>query len=323
MLQIVMWKRALSCGSTLLYVGDIQMKGIKQMAKKRREFVKEACIFVMPLMILYLIFFILPFFMGTYYSLFHWDGISSTKKFIGFKNYIELFTSDTDYFKAMGFTVKYVILNVLATNILALLLALVVNSKLKSKKLLRTCFFLPNVISMLIVGYIWRFMFNQGCKALYDLTGWQLFNISWLGGGNITIVAMVIVAVWQGVGYIMIIYLAGLQMVDTSLLEAASIDGANGWQKFRNVTFPLIMPSIGVNLFMVMANSFRLFDVNLSLTGGGPGRETMGLALDIYTEGFRNNRMGYGAAKAVILFFIVIVIAVIQLKVTKSREVEA
>lgn len=290
------------------------------MKLKRKSFIKEVMIFVMPLMILYTIFFILPFFTGTYYSLFNWDGISSTKKFVGLKNYVELFTNDPDYFKSLIFTVKYVVLNVLATNILALTLALILNSKLRSTKFLRTCFFLPNVISMLVVGYIWRFVFNQGCAALYEMTGWKFFNISWLGGGNVTVAAMVIVAMWQSVGYIMIIYLSGLQMVDTTLLEAASIDGANGFQKFRNVTLPLILPSIGVNLFMVLSQSFRLFDVNLSLTGGGPGRETMGLALDIYTEGFQNNRMGYGAAKAVVLFVIVIVIAVVQLKLTGSKE---
>ncbi|WP_343084196.1 carbohydrate ABC transporter permease [Blautia producta] len=290
------------------------------MKMNKKSILKEVMIFVMPLMVLYSIFFILPFFTGTYYSLFNWDGISSTKKFVGLKNYIELFTNDPDYFKSLIFTVKYVVLNVLATNILALALALILNSKLKSTKFLRTCFFLPNVISMLVVGYIWRFVFNQGCAALYEMTGLKFFNTSWLGGGNVTVVAMVVVAMWQSVGYIMIIYLSGLQMVDTTLLEAASIDGANGLQKFKNVTLPLILPSIGVNLFMVLSQSFRLFDVNLSLTGGGPGRETMGLALDIYTEGFQNNRMGYGAAKAVILFVIVIVIAVIQLKLTNPKE---
>lgn len=290
------------------------------MKKKRNEMIKEAVIFVMPLLILYFILFILPFITGAYYSLFNWDGISKTKEFVGVKNYIELFTDDPDYFKSMIFTLKYVVLNVLATNILALLLALVVNSRLKTSKFLRTCFFLPNVISMLVVGYIWRFVFNQGCAAIYEITGWDFFNISWLGGGNVTVVAMVIVATWQSVGYIMIIYLAGLQMVDTTLLEAADIDGATWFQKFRNVTFPLILPSIGVNLFMVLSQSFRLFDVNLSLTGGGPGRETMGLALDIYTEGFQNNRMGYGAAKAVVLFVIVIVIAILQLKLTNKED---
>lgn len=290
------------------------------MAKKRKELLKEIAIFVLPLMVLYCIFFILPFFTGIYYSLFNWDGISTTKEFVGIKNYIELFTNDADYFKSLIFTLKYVVLNVLVTNILALALAMVCNSKLKSKKFLRTCFFLPNVISMLVVGYIWRFMFNQGCAALYKITGWDFFNISWLGGGNVTVVAMVVVAAWQSVGYIMIIYLAGLQMMDNSLLESAAIDGANGWQRFKNITLPLILPSVTVNMFMVLSQSFRLFDVNLSLTGGGPGRETMGLALDIYTEGFQNNRMGYGAAKAVILFVIVITIAIIQLKMTSEKK---
>lgn len=287
---------------------------------KRSQFIKEMLIFVMPLMILYFIFFILPFFTGVFYSLLDWDGISTTRKFIGLKNYIDLFTNDSDYFTSLLFTLKYVILNVLGTNVFALALALILNSKLKTSKFLRTCFFLPNVISMIVVGYIWRFIFNQGSASLYELTGWSFFNISWLGGGNVSVVAMVIVTMWQSVGYIMIIYLAGLQMVDTSLLEAAAIDGANGIKKFFNVTLPMILPSVTVNFFMTLSQSFRLFDVNLSLTNGGPGRDTMGLALDIYKEGFQNNNMGYGAAKAVILFAIVITFAIIQLRLTKSKE---
>lgn len=293
------------------------------MKNKKRALLSEVLIFVMPLMVLYLIFFILPLVEGIYYSLMDWDGISKSKSFVGLKNYIKLFTNDPDYFVSLGFTLKYVILNVIGTNVLAFLLALAVNSKLKSTKFLRTCFFLPNVISMLIVGYIWRFIFNQGCSALYKATGLGFFNISWLGGGNISVVATVIVAMWQGVGYIMIIYLSGLQMVDTSLLEAAAIDGAGKVKQFFKVTLPLMVPTIGVNLFMVVSQSFRQFDLNLSLTGGGPGRQTTSLALDIYTEGYQNNRMGYAEAKAVILFVIVIAIAVLQLKVTKSKEVEA
>lgn len=293
------------------------------MRSKKKSLLSEILIFVMPLMVLYLIFFILPLVEGVYYSLLDWDGISKTKSFVGLKNYIKLFTNDPDYFVSLGFTLKYVVLNVIGTNVLAFLLALAVNSKLKCTKFIRTCFFLPNVISMLIVGYIWRFIFNQGCAALYKATDLGFFNISWLGGGNISVVATVIVAMWQGVGYIMIIYLSGLQMVDTSLLEAAAIDGAGKVKQFFKVTLPLMVPTIGVNLFMVVSQSFRQFDLNLSLTGGGPGRQTTSLALDIYTEGYQNNRMGYAEAKAVILFVIVIAIAILQLKVTKSKEVEA
>lgn len=268
------------------------------MKNKKKSLALEVVIFVLPLMALYFVFFILPLVEGVYYSLFDWDGISKTKNFIGFKNYIKLFTNDSDYFISLGFTLKYVVLNVICTNVLAFLLALAVNSKLKCTKFLRTCFFIPNVISMLIVGYIWRFIFNQGFSAIYKATGWSFFNISWLGGGNASIVATVIVAMWQGVGYIMILYLSGLQMVDTSLLEAAAIDGANKVQQFFKVTLPLMIPTIGVNLFMVVSQSFRQFDLNLSLTGGGPGRQTTSLALDIYTEGYQNNRMGYAEAKA-------------------------
>lgn len=293
------------------------------MKNKKKSLVQETVIFVLPLMALYFVFFILPLVEGVYYSLFDWDGISKTKNFIGFKNYIKLFTNDPDYFISLGFTLKYVVLNVICTNVLAFLLALVVNSKLKCTKFLRTCFFIPNVISMLIVGYIWRFIFNQGFSAIYKATGWSFFNISWLGGGNASIVATVIVAMWQGVGYIMILYLSGLQLVDTSLLEAAAIDGANKVQQFFKVTLPLMVPTIGVNLFMVVSQSFRQFDLNLSLTEGGPGRQTTSLALDIYTEGYQNNRMGYAEAKAVILFLIVIGIAILRLRLTRSKEVEA
>ncbi len=293
------------------------------MKNKKKELISEVLIFVMPLMVLYFIFFILPLAEGIYYSLLDWDGISKDRNFVGLKNYIKLFTSDSDYFVSLAFTLKYVVLNVILTNVLAFLLALLVNSKLKCTKFLRTCFFLPNVISMLIVGYIWRFLFNQGCASLYKATGWDFFNISWLGGGNVSVAAMVIVAMWQGVGYIMILYLSGLQMIDTSLLEAAAIDGAGKVKQFFKVTLPLMIPTIGVNLFMVVSQSFRQFDLNLSLTGGGPGRQTTSLALDIYTEGYQNNRLGYAEAKALILFLIVIVIAMLQLKLTSSKEVEA
>lgn len=293
------------------------------MKNKKKELVSEVLIFVMPLMVLYFIFFILPLAEGVYYSLLDWDGISKSRNYVGVKNYAKLFTDDKDYFTSLAFTLKYVVLNVIGTNVLAFLLALVVNAKFKTTKFLRTCFFLPNVISMLIVGYIWRFIFNQGCAALYKATDWEFFNISWLGGGNVSVVATVIVAMWQGVGYIMILYLSGLQMVDTSLLEAASIDGAGKVKQFFKVTLPLMVPTIGVNLFMVVSQSFRQFDLNLSLTGGGPGRQTTSLALDIYTEGYQNNRMGYAEAKAVILFVIVIAIAILQLRVTRSKEVEA
>lgn len=295
------------------------------MTEKTKKKIKSLTIywlFVLPILIPFVIFFIIPFFMGTYYSFFKWNGISPTMQFVGFKNYIILFKNDPDYFTSLGFTLKYVALDVVLTNILALCLALLLDSKIKFRNALRATFFAPNVVSAVIAGFLWVFIYNQGSQSLYELTKMPLFQTDWLGGQGTVVLSMVIVALWQGVGYIMVIYLAGLQSVDNALIEAAKIDGATGFKLFSKITLPLIMPSITVNLFMTLSQAFRTFDLNVALTNGGPGKSTLSLALDIYKEGFSNNAVGYAAAKAVVLFLIVFTITMIQIRVTKSREVQ-
>ncbi len=278
--------------------------------------------FVLPVFIPFLIFFILPFALGVFYSLFKWNGISTTMQFVGFKNYMTLFTSDPDYYTSLWFSTRYVLLNVVLTNVFALLLAVLLDTKLAGRNFLRAAFFLPNVVSAIIAGFLWQFIFGQGSKSLYDLTGVGIFQTDWLGGSGMAIVSMAIVALWQGAGYVMVIYLAGLQSIDESLVEAAEIDGASGAKKFFNITLPLIMPSITVNLFMTMSQAFRTFDLNIALTNGGPGRSTLSLALDIYREGFSNNAAGYAAAKAMVFFLIVFAVTLVQIKFTKDREVQ-
>lgn len=290
--------------------------------KKKMKSLTVYWLFVLPILIPFVIFFIIPFFMGTYYSFFKWNGISPTMQFVGFKNYIILFKNDPDYFTSLGFTLKYVALDVVLTNILALGLALLLDSKIKFRNALRATFFAPNVVSAVIAGFLWVFIYNQGSQSLYELTKMPLFQTDWLGGQGTVVFSMVIVALWQGVGYIMVIYLAGLQSVDNALIEAAKIDGATGFKLFFKITLPLIMPSITVNLFMTLSQAFRTFDLNVALTNGGPGKSTLSLALDIYKEGFSNNAVGYAAAKAVVLFLIVFTITMIQIRVTKSREVQ-
>lgn len=295
------------------------------MTEKTKKKIKSLTVywlFVLPILIPFVIFFIIPFFMGTYYSFFKWNGISPTMQFVGFKNYIILFKNDPDYFTSLGFTLKYVALDVVLTNILALGLALLLDSKIKFRNALRATFFAPNVVSAVIAGFLWVFIYNQGSQSLYELTKMPLFQTDWLGGQGTVVLSMVIVALWQGVGYIMVIYLAGLQSVDNALIEAAKIDGATGFKLFSKITLPLIMPSITVNLFMTLSQAFRTFDLNVALTNGGPGKSTLSLALDIYKEGFSNNAVGYAAAKAVVLFLIVFTITMIQIRVTKSREVQ-
>ena len=259
--------------------------------------------------------------MSFYYSALDWNGISKSTDFIGIQNYIELF-QDKNYLNSLFFTLKFAICNVILSNALAILFAVWVSGKARINNAMRICFFLPNVLCSLIVGFVWMFIFNQMTASLYQQTGWGIFTANWLSDPNLAFFALLIVCVWQGVGYYMVIYIAGLNNIDYSYREAAAIDGANRVQQFRHITLPLLMPSITVNLFRSIANSFRLFDLNLSLTDGGPGRATTSLALDIYTEAFDNSRMGYGSAKAVIFFLIVMAITFIQVGYTRKKEVE-
>jgi ABC-type sugar transport systems, permease components len=279
-------------------------------------------LFILPILLPFTIFFIIPFIMSAAYSLYKWNGISADMTFVGVKNYVMLFTDDSDYFTSLAFTIKYVVLDVVLCNVLALGLALLLDSKIHFKNAFRTVFFAPSVVSSVIAGFLWVFIYNEGSQSLYQLTKLGIFNTDWLGGANIAIFSMIIVALWQGAGYIMVIYLAGLQSVDSSLVEAAKIDGATGFQLFRHITLPLIMPSVTVSLFMTLSQAFRTFDLNISLTNGGPGKATLSLALDIYKEGFSNNAVGYAAAKAMVLFVIVLAITMFQLWATKSREVQ-
>lgn len=278
--------------------------------------------FVAPIFIPFIFFYVVPILMGLYYSLFDWNGISKSMNFIGIQNYKELFTNDTGYLESLFFSFKFAIFNVILTNILSILLAVWVNSKLKTAKFLRTCFFLPNVICAIVAGFLWKFIFNQVSTVMFKATGLDFLGVKWLGSGETAWIAILIVVLWQSIGYNMIIYLAGLNAIDQTYYESAAIDGAGKVKRFFKITLPLMMPSITICLFNVTAQSFRLFDVNVSLTRGGPGRTTMGLALDIYNEAFGQNRMGYGSAKAMVLLIIVMAITMIQTSYTRRKEVE-
>ncbi|MDD3334533.1 MAG: sugar ABC transporter permease [Eubacteriales bacterium] len=278
-------------------------------------------VFVLPVLALYIIYFIIPVGMCAYYSLLDWNGVNKSPTFIGINNYIRLF-QDKDYFQAMWFSARYAIFSVILGNVLAIFVALWVNSKLRVRNMMRTCFFLPNIISGIVVGFVWVFIFNQGTKALYSAIPIGLFQIKWLSDPTNAFYAILMVSLWQSVGYYMLIYLSGLNSIDAAYQEAAAIDGANGLARFRYITLPLLMPSITINLFMSTANAFRLFDMNVSLTNGGPGKSTVALALDVYTELFSNSKMGYGSAKAMILLLIVMIITLFQVGYTKKREVD-
>jgi len=276
--------------------------------------------FLLPAFILYSVFFLYPLFSGVLYSFTRWNGISSSKEFIGIKNFKEIF-SDKRFLNSLFFTFKYAVLNVIFINILAFTLALMLDRKVKGIGFLRSIFFMPNVMSMIIIGFMWHFIFSNIVGEIAKFTGLSFLNQSWLGDPKIVLYSVTLVSVWRSAGYMMIIYLAGLQTINSEIIDASRIDGASGWSKFFYITMPLMIPSINVCLFMTIAHSFKMFDLVFAMTQGGPGYSTEVIALNIYNEAFLNDRLGYGIAKAVVLAIIIMIVTYIQLKVLKKKEV--
>ena len=270
-------------------------------------------IFVLPTLIAFAFAFLIPFAMGVYLSFCSFRTITNAR-FTGLENYIKVF-SDRDFVNALWFTVKFTVLSILTVNVFAFGLALALTRKMKGTNLFRTVFFMPNLIGGIILGYTWQQMINA-LLLRYETT--LVANAAYGFWG------LVVLMNWQMIGYMMIIYVAGLQNVPTELLEAAEIDGATGWQTLVKVKIPMVMPSVTICLFLTLSNSFKLFDQNLALTAGAPSKKTAMLALDIYNTFYgRAGYEGVGQAKAVLFFILVAVIALGQLVLTRRKEVEA
>ena len=270
-------------------------------------------IFVLPTLIAFLIAFVVPFIMGLYLSFCEFTTVTNAT-FVGFSNYIKAF-SNKDFLNALIFTVAFALVSVITINVFGFLLALMLTRKLPGTNLFRTVFFMPNLIGGIVLGYIWQSMIN-GVLSKFGVT--MLFDAKYGFWG------LVILMNWQMIGYIMIIYIAGLQNVSTDILEAAKIDGASKTQTLFRITIPMIMPSITICLFLTISNSFKMFDQNLALTGGGPSNKTTMLALDIYKSFYdKVGFEGVGQAKAVVFFIIVAGIAMAQLVLTRRKEVES
>ena len=277
-------------------------------------------LFAAPVVIALILVVVVPFLYVIYYSFTDWDAVARGN-FVGIENYQKLI-HDEGFRNAIWFTVKFAVVSIVLINIIGLGLALLVTSKFKGANLLRTIFFIPNLIGGLILGFIWQFIFINAFSAMGDFFGNPGLK-TWLSTTQTGFWAMVIVMCWQMSGYIMVIYISYLQGVDESLLEAADLDGATPWQKFWNVRFPLIMPGFTVSLFMTLSNCFKLYDQNLSLTNGGPYNSTQMVAMNIYNTAFVENKMGYAQSKAVVFFLFVAIISLTQVYVTKRKEVEA
>jgi raffinose/stachyose/melibiose transport system permease protein len=277
----------------------------------------------LPAVAAILIFVEIPFLMSVSYSFTKWNGLDKVPKFIGLANYVEIFTDDPNMGQAMIFTLIFTVIVVILTNVLALFIAVLLDSDIRGRNVMRAAFYIPNIISLIIIGYVWRFIFSRGFDSLFSLTHWGVFQLSWLGDSKLAFLSVVLVSVWQSIGFYMVIYIAGLQTVPKEQLEAAVIDGTTPVSRFFRVTLPLIMPSVTVCVFYSLSNAMKTFDVIFSLTFGGPGTATTSIALDIYRTAFSDSRFGYGSAKSVILFLLILVVTVFQLSAFKRREVES
>jgi len=289
--------------------------------KKKELFV--AIMFFLPALMIYSIFFLYPVLSGILYSFTNWQGLSKTIKFIGFDNFIELF-GDRLFLASIKNTFVFAIMNTVFQNVFALILALILDVKLLGRNIYRAIIYMPSVISSIVVGFVWSYILNPtiGVNQIFAAVGLDGFSPQWLGDIDLALPTLVFVTVCQSVGSTMVLYLAGLQDIPVDLYESAGIDGVNWWQKIRYITIPLLAPSITISVILTTIYSLKVFEIIFVMTQGGPGNATETMATVMYQYAFRTGRFAYGTAIGVILFVIVLIITVFQLKILQKREVQ-
>ncbi len=280
---------------------------------QRRSVQKYAGLFLLPTFAAFCIGFVWPFLQGIYLSFFRFKTLRNTT-FVWLDNYITAL-KDERFFQSFLFTTIFTVVSLVLINLLAFSFAFAFTSKMRGTTIFRTVFFMPNLIGGIVLGYIWKIILNGVIMAYANTT--LMLNSTYGFWG------LVILMCWQQIGYMMIIYIAGLQNVPTTYVEAAKIDGASGWQILKNITIPCVMPSITICTFLTLTNSFKLFDQNLALTGGAPNHQTEMLALNIYKSFYESTtNMGVGQAKAVLFFIVVVIISLLQLYSNRRKEVQ-
>ena len=279
-------------------------------------------LFTVPLFFAFAVVVIIPFFSGITYSFVEWDGLPKNPRvFVGLSNYAKCFR-DARFLNSLGRTTVFTAITMVTVNVLALAFSIIVTGKLRTRNVARVMIFMPYLIGGLLLGYIWKFILGDGMTALANLTGNPSLFFYWLSNKRFALIALIVVATWQMSGYMMIIYIAGLQAVPDDVLEAADVDGANFWQTLLHVRLPLLMPSITICLFLTLSNCFKIYDVNVALTGGGPANATEMVSMNIFNEIFSKSNYGYGQSKAILFFLIVGVITMFQVRLTSRKEVE-
>ena len=284
-----------------------------------KNFKKFVLFGALPLSI-FLVVLVVPFSQGVFLTFTDWDGFDY-KEFVGFDNYVASFQDET-FWSTLQFTGAFVIVSLVIINVVAFGLALIVTAKLRSANIFRTFFFIPNLIGGVVLGVIWQFIFNSALTSMAYAFEWNIFVDSWLNETDTAFWALIIVTVWQQSGYMMIIYITGLISIEQDVLEAARIDGASALRTMFAVKIPLMAQAFTISLFLTLRGGFMAYDVNLALTGGGPYRSTELISMHIFQDAFALGNFGTGQSKAVIMFLMVAIAALVQVTVSKRMEVQ-
>ena len=280
-------------------------------------------LFFLPALIIYLVFFIYPVLTGIFYSFTNWDGMTKAVKFIGLNNYRELFR-DRRFVASIANTFEFAIIYTVFQNTFGIILALLMDLKIFFRNMYRAIFYMPSVISALVVGFVWTYIYNPtlGVNRLFEAIGLGFIAPQWTGDIHTALLSLILATLLQTVGSSMVLYLAGLQGIPLELYESANIDGVNARQKFFHITLPLLAPAITIGVVLTTIWSLKVFEIVFIMTQGGPGHATDTMATVMYDYAFRINRFAYGTAVGVILFIIVLVLTFVQLKVLQKREVQ-
>ena len=288
--------------------------------KTKNSMKKFGLFAALPLSIFFIVLAV-PFGQGLFLTFTDWDGFSYDK-FIGVGNYAKSF-QDPEFWVTLTFTLKFVLVSLVAVNAVAFGLALLVTAKLRSKNIFRTFFFVPNLIGGVVLGVIWQFIFNTALVSISSKFGWSIFQSSWLNETDTAFWALIIVTVWQSSGYMMIISITGLISIEQDVIEAARVDGASALRTLLAIKIPLMAQAFTISLFLTLRGGFMAYDVNVALTGGGPYRTTELISMHIFQDAFAFGNFGTGQSKAVIMFAMVAIAALVQVSVSKRMEVQS
>lgn len=277
-------------------------------------------LFTLPILIMYCIFFVVPLLMGLKNSFTDWSGTNPDYNFIGLENYVKIF-QDERFRNALFFNFKYTFLLTVATIVISLAVAIVLNQKIKARGFFRSIYFLPAVLSLVTVGLIWNELFYRIIPVIGEATGWELFQSSWLGSPKLAMYAILIVNLWQGCATPIVLLIAGLQSVPTDLYEAASIDGASAWDKFKSITIPYLIPVLNMVFVTCVKGGLTTFDYIKAMTDGGPMQSTESVGILIYSHSMSEGKFGYSVAESMILFIIIALVSVVTMKMSNSKKV--